>query len=288
MKRESTSNEELFSWITRKLEERKKVALVTVTEKSGSAPRGVGTKMAVSEDGERIGTIGGGELERIAVEKAKEALVTGAPTSIRVNLFRTELYTEELKTRSQICGGSVNLFIDIITPVKRAYIIGGGHVARCLSDVFAMLGFKVIVIDNMPQYANKSLLPNADEIITHEAPPTVINSMSFGKDDVVVIVHGDAEVELGVLLAIYSKKELPGYIGLLSGRGKLAYILKKLVENGVSKELISQSLYSPAGLAIGSESPEEIAVAIAAEALKSLRRAEGVHESLVTDMLSSI
>jgi xanthine dehydrogenase accessory factor len=288
LRRESISNEELLTWILSKLSLRKRVALITIIEKKGSAPRGVGAKMAVSEDGEVVGTIGGGEQERIAIQKALEAIREGAPRTIKINLFRTDLLTDELKTKSQICGGSVALFIDVLTPAKRAFIVGAGHVAKSLAALLSMLGFRITVIDNMPQYANKDAIPMADEIITREDPSEVINNLSFSKDDVVIIVHGDADVEYKVLLALYGKKELPGYIGLLAGKGKLQYILKKLVEQGVSKELLIETLYSPAGLAIGSESPEEIAVAIVAEVLKTQRRAGGVHESLVKEILSSM
>jgi len=287
--RDSTpTSEELLSWVLKKLGEGQRVALITVVEKRGSAPRGVGAKMAVSSDGESFGTIGGGELERLTVAKALEALDKGVPGTLKVNLFRSDLLTDELRTRSQICGGSVTLFVDVLKPSKRAFIIGAGHVARGLARALSMIGYRVVVVDNMPGYASKELIPDADEIIISEDPATVIKSVEFSREDAVVIVHGDADLELRALFSIYEKSRLPAYIGLLSGKGKLAYILKKLLDSGVSRELLAKTLYSPVGLAIGAESPEEVAIAIAAEVLAVERGASAVHESLVESLLREL
>lgn len=284
----SLQSEELFSWILSKLAERKRVALITIIEKRGSAPRGVSSKMVVAEDGEYKGTIGGGELERIVINQAIDALRNGDSKLLKVNLFRSNLLSNEIETKSQICGGAVTLFIDVINPSKRAFIIGAGHVARSLTEILSMVGFKVIVIDNMPEYASKNALPNADQVIVDEDPASVINNLLFSKDDVVIITHGDADIEYKVLYAIYSKTNLPNYVGLLAGKGKLLYILRKLVENGIDKDKLSSTLYSPAGLSIGSESPEEIAISIVAEILKVFNKAEGIHESIVNELLKKL
>lgn len=282
-------DEDLLSWILGRLGERKRVALVTVVEKKGSAPRGPGAKMAVAEDGDYKGTVGGGELERIAVARALEAIASGTPTTLKVNLFRTDVISEgTVHTRSQLCGGSVTLFVDVLRPVPRAFIVGAGHVVRNLSALLSMLGYRVTVIDNNPEHASRELLPEAHEVIVTGDVPGALEGVDFSKDDILVVAHGDADLELEVLKRVYSKATLPGYVGFLSGRGKLAYVLRELVVNGISKEKIAATLYSPAGLAIGSETPEEIAVAIVAEALKVLRRATGVHENLVKEILASM
>lgn len=289
MERESPSDAELLSWITEKLKKGVSVSLITVIEKMGSAPRGVGTKMAISEDGEQFGTLGGGELERIAYEKALERIIERSPKVMKVNLFRSDVVSDDvISTKSQICGGQVTLFIDVLNPRPRSYIIGAGHLARSLTLLLNMLGFQITVIDNMPEYADKKKLPWADEIVINSDLSQAVKSLEFSDRDVVIVMHGNADVELEALYSIYTKNRLPGYIGLVSGRGKLAYILKGLISRGVDKSLIMRTLYSPVGLSIGGETPEEIAISIAAEILKVSRGGEGLHNSIVRELLEKL
>ena len=285
--KEYPSDLELLKWAVKKLEKGIKVALATITSKEGSAPRGIGAKMLVSEDNEVIGTIGGGELERIVVEKAKEVLRENEPRSFKFSLFRGQAPPETLPT-GQLCGGVVTVFIDVLKPVQRLVIIGAGHVARPISMLGRMLGYKVIVIDDLPGYATKEKIPHADEIVIEKDIVKALEKISLNKNDRVIITHGDADTEASVLKHVFSLRELPVYIGLLAGKGKLRYILSKLVKEGVSPETIRKHLFSPAGLAIGSETPEEIAISIIAEMLKVEKGAMGGHESIVSKVLEDL
>ncbi len=264
-----------------------KVALAVIISKRGSAPRGVGAKMIVLENGESIGSIGGGDLERIIIKEAKRALEEENPRVIKVSLFRDSEINDAIKTEKQLCGGIVTVYIDALKPIQRIIIIGAGHVARPLASIASMLGYRVIVIDNMPEYACKEKIPHAHEILVCREVIECLKKVGIGRNDRVVIAHGDAELEAKALEYILSLKEKPRYIGLLAGRGKLAYILKKLAEKSMLNEAVKH-VYSPAGLAIGSETPEEIAVAIIAEILKVERKASGVHESIVSELASKV
>ncbi len=285
--REYPSDLELLEWAAKKLEKGVRVALVTITSKEGSAPRGIGAKMLVSEDDEVIGTIGGGELERIVVEKAKEVLRENRPRSYNFSLFRGQAPPEALPT-GQLCGGVVTVFIDLLRPLQRLVVIGAGHIARPLSMLGKMLGYKVIVIDNLPGYATKEKIPYADEILVEKDIVKALEKIGLNKNDRVIITHGEADTEASVLKYVLSLKELPIYIGLLAGKGKLRYILSKLLGEGISPENIEKHLFSPAGLAIGSETPEEIAVSIIAEMLKVEKGAVGGHESIVDKVLGEV
>ncbi len=284
---EYPGDQEFMEWASKKLSEGKLVALITIVRKSGSAPRGPGTKMMVSEDGDQIGTVGGGDAERKIVKAALEALRERRSRLLKVAMFRESLF-EDVMTTGNLCGGVIEVFVDILKPLQRLLIVGAGHVARPLARLGKMLGYKVIIIDNYPEYANKEKIPEADEIHTDKDILKALDTVGVTNNDYVVIVHGDGDVEASVLERIFLGGTLPRYLGLLSGKGKLAYILKKLLKAGVNPQTIEKTLYSPAGLAIGSETPEEIAIAIMAEVLRVDRGAEGIHENKTPKVLSSL
>jgi xanthine dehydrogenase accessory factor len=284
---EYPSDPEFLRWASDRLERGLSVAWITITKKSGSAPRGTGTKMLVDENGETIGTVGGGDAERKIVKAAQEALKERKPRTMKVAMFRESLF-EDVVTTSQLCGGVIEVFIDVLKPLQRLLIVGAGHVARPLAKIGKMLGYKVVVIDNFPEYATKEKIPDADEIIVDKDIIKALEQVSVNKNDYMIIVHGDGDLEAAVLSYVFREKRIPRYLGLLSGKGKLAYILKKLLKEGIDPSLIRENLFSPAGLAIGSETPEEIAIAVLGEILRIDRGAEGVHENKTPFVLESV
>lgn len=279
---------EIMKFVADKLRKGEKVALATIVEKRGSAPRNEGSKIAVAEDGEVLGTIGGGEAERLVIKEALEALKQNAPRTVRVSLYRDSLL-ENVKTTSQLCGGVLTVFIDILKPAQRSIIVGAGHMARALSIVLSFLGHEVIVIDNFPKHATKEKIPHASQIIVDEnVPKIIVERLKPGKNDNVIIVHGDGDLEAEVIRVLLTSGEKVKYIGLLSGKGKLAYIIRKLIQSGIKPEVIVENLHSPIGLDIGSETPEEIAIAVAGEIICRERLRECLTEDKVRELTESV
>ena len=287
-KKEEVTDEEISNFIARKLSEGEKVALILITEKRGSAPRGPGTKMAIAEDGETIGTIGGGDAERFILNEALKALEDGHPRTVKVSLYRDSLLEDVVKT-GQLCGGIITVFIDVLKPRNRVIIVGAGHMARALSRVLSLLGYEILVVDNFPQHANKDKLPEADRIIVSDDILSALSGVKLAKNDSIIIVHGDGDLETSVIEYILRNAPYVKYLGLLSGKGKLNYILRKLLEKNIDPQLIIKKLSSPIGLAVGSETPEEIAIAVAAEMLCLERREKcSERENMVPRMLTDL
>ncbi len=69
---------QLFETMKSAMERGENVVLCSILASSGSAPRGAGAKMAVFQNGQALGTIGGGAVERIAAQQAVELVRTGA------------------------------------------------------------------------------------------------------------------------------------------------------------------------------------------------------------------
>ncbi len=98
---------ELFRQIARRRDLGEKVALATIVRAKGSTPRELGAKMAVTQDGTVLGTIGGGYGEHEVWKVAKEVLLVGEPRMVRV-----ELTSEVVTNEGAVCGGIMDVFVE--------------------------------------------------------------------------------------------------------------------------------------------------------------------------------
>ena len=89
-----------------------KKALMTIIAKDGSAPRCEGAKMLLLEDGTKIGTIGGGFMEARILQKAREIL---ASDTVRSSIIHEELSDKNAAEEEMICGGNVDVMIEVIS-----------------------------------------------------------------------------------------------------------------------------------------------------------------------------
>jgi xanthine dehydrogenase accessory factor len=251
------------------LENRKKVALCTIIDKVGSGPRDVGAKMIVCEDGKTVGTIGGGNFERRLINEALKALKEGKSKKIVFSLYRDKVKVDAVDT-GLICGGELTIFIDVIEPKPRLVIIGAGHVAWFLAKLADIAGFSLVIVDDNEELANRERFPMAEEIIMGNFNE-ILNKIKLNHCDFVVIVHGEPEHDYLALEKTIRKK--PAYVGLLGSKTKVTTLVKRLNEMGVSAEDL-KVLHAPAGLDIGAQTPEEIAVSILAEIIRERRKGE--------------
>jgi xanthine dehydrogenase accessory factor len=157
-------------------------------------------------------------------------------------------------------GGKLDCFLEPILSRPRVYLFGGGHVCLPLAQVVKMLGFALTVVDDRPEFANRRRFPQADEVEVRDfarawdQPP--------GPDSYLVIITRGHVYDKEVLAqALRSQAR---YVGMIGSRRKRALIYQKLLEEGFSQADLDR-VHSPIGLDIGAETPEEIAVSIAAE-----------------------
>jgi xanthine dehydrogenase accessory factor len=254
-----TSDLDFFREITRLLETGKKVALCTIIEKQGSAPREVGTKILVGEEGLIAGTIGGGYFERFLIDESRKSLKEGQSKSISFYLDKGK--KEGSVETGLICGGQLNIFIDVIKPKPALIIIGAGHVALALAKFASISGFALTLIDDNEEAANKTRYPMADRIITGEFAE-ILQDLDIDRSDYVLILHGEPEHDYVALEKMIKKR--PIYIGLLASKAKAATLITRLRDAGASEQDL-RPLHAPVGLEIGAQTPEEIAISILAE-----------------------
>lgn len=258
--------EGIFREIVRALEKGESVALATIVKVSGSAPRKEGAKILVKPDGSTVGTVGGGALENAIIQEALKALAERRPRLIHYGL-RANLHPEDLG----ICGGDVEVFVDVISPTETLLLIGGGHVSLALAKLAKELGYRVAVLDEKSEFASKERFPFADEVRAGELTSLLDNFPITSHTWVVIATRSHESDALALEKVINSPAS---YIGLLGSRRKVAIIFKCLIEKGFDPGLLDR-VYAPIGLDIGAETPEEIAISIMAEMVLHKRGGTG-------------
>jgi len=348
---------EIYPKIVELFEKNHFSVLATLIKQTGSAPRGVGTKFLILEDGSYVGTIGGGLLEAKVLEKAKEVFMTHFP--IRMSIF---LKGTDVAETDMICGGDVEVFLEPVSPdninhlyiFKRVmeisnrggsgilatvvdddrwqgglipkmflepdgerigsllgiqevedglvgmmnqildqrqpntiicrddegnqlelfvepvvsepilYLFGAGHVSSQIAPLASRVGFKVVVIDDRPEFADPKKFPDAMEV--HQYPfEGVLDRLSIDESSYLVIVTRGHIHDRTVLAQ--SLKTNAKYIGMIGSRRKRNIIYENLLEEGLTQDDLDR-VHAPIGLHIGAETPEEIAVSIVAELIK--------------------
>jgi len=142
------------------------------------------------------------------------------------------------------------------------YIFGAGHVAQPTAHLAALVGFRVVVLDDRKQFANPERFPAAHQVEVLPDFSHVFAHRSLGSDAFVVIItrgHRHDRVVLAQALETQA-----GYVGMIGSRKKIKKTFDILIESGVSQEALDR-VHSPIGLDICAETPEEIGVSSVAE-----------------------
>lgn len=245
------------------------VALVSVISRSGSSPARCGALMLVDSNGPICGSVGGGNLERMAISQARECLAAGESRSVEYSL-REE---SELKMS---CGGTVCLFIKVFSAQPRLIIVGGGHVGFELYSLGLHQGYRVEIIDDRDSIAAKERFPEAAQILCGDPAEILTKHPLNGSCYVTIATHSHA-LDREALAAVANSGA--GYIGMIGSSQKIKKTLKYLLDQGVSRETI-RNLYTPMGLNVATIAPKEIAISIMAEIL--LVKNNGTSEHMKT------
>lgn len=162
----------------------------------------------------------------------------------------------------------------------KVYLFGGGHLAQELVPVLHHLDFCCIVLDDREEYVDKALFPDAEQTMLVDFAK-LDEVLSIQKNDYLVIVtrghRCDADAEAFALRTDAS------YIGVVGSRRKTKYVRDKLEAQGFTKEQLD-SVHAPIGIEIGSETPAEIAISIAAQLIQirsaKTGKRKGAHPAL--------
>jgi xanthine dehydrogenase accessory factor len=219
------------------------MAVITVVLEEAS------TKMAVSADGTVVGTTGEADVDRALIAEAQAALSEGAPR-----------YLEQ----------PIRAHIEPVLQRPSVFVFGAGHVAIPLAQVAAIAGFRVTVIDDREEFANRDRYPVVDEVMVASVDDAFW-ALAIGRESyVVAVTRGHVMDEEVVAAALGARAR---YIGMIGSRRKVAGVRERLRERGFAREELDQ-IHAPIGIEIGSDTVEEIAISIVAELIAE-RRQEG-------------
>ncbi len=152
-------------------------------------------------------------------------------------------------------------FLEPIFNQPVVYICGGGHISLCLAPLVKMAGFGLVVIDDRPEFAGPGRFAMADQVLVRGFD-RVFQGLNLDDQSYLVIVTRGHLHDKEVLAQALNQPA--AYVGMIGSRRKRQLIYQALEEEGFGPERLA-TVHSPIGLAIGAETPEEIAISIVAE-----------------------
>lgn len=229
---------------------REEIVLATLVDAGADLKQLVGHKLLLAGTdsfGSLKETVLGAEIERLALD----ALRQHDP-----GLF-------------QVTGGfgTVSVFLEPCHPPPRLLVLGGGHIARPLVAIASLLEFEITVIDDRPSFANKARFPGAHSVVCGDFSGALQEQRIDAGTSVVIVTRGH-QYDLECLEQVLRGD--PGYVGMIGSRRRAGMVREHLLSRGCAQDRIER-VYMPIGLEIGAQTPEEIAVSIAAQLIQARR-----------------
>ena len=172
-----------------------------------------------------------------------------------------DMTTVDPEESALVCGGSMDVYIEPISPEPNLIIFGAGHISKALAAAGKLAGFRITIVDDRSTYANPERFPAADAFYVATWKKALeqlhINNSSF-----LFIATRGHQFDLICLRGALSSSA--HYIGLLGSRKKAKVLFDILEKEGIDPSLFERVII-PAGFDIGSETPEEIAASIVVE-----------------------
>jgi xanthine dehydrogenase accessory factor len=160
--------------------------------------------------------------------------------------------------------GEPRWLIEPLMPAPRVILFGGGHVAQCMARQLDLLDYRTWVVEDREAFAVQSLFPTAERVIFCDYDRSQ-EKLTFTKRDHAIVMSRGHETDYQILRWLLRTEA--DYIGCIGSSKKIALTKERLLADGLSSTQIAR-MHAPVGLAIGAETPAEIAVSIAAELIR--------------------
>jgi xanthine dehydrogenase accessory factor len=239
--------------------------LVTVMSVRGHAPREAGAKMVVASDNVWA-TVGGGNLEALAVERAREMIAD----SVTVPEVLTAALSDKAPYQHgvQCCGGEVKLLLEPLPVVPSVAIFGVGHVGLELARILARHDIELHLVDSRSDQLTANRLAVLDDAVAqvhvHNVPvlPELVVSELPPGTHAVIMTHDHAED--AALCDVAIRNDALATIGLIGSSAKWTRFQRKLAEDGNSAEAIARITTPIGNPGVTGKEPAVIAVSVAA------------------------
>lgn len=229
----------LFQAIESEIEAHRMVRLVSRIQ-DGIPALKTGTRMLIKEDGSQLFHIDGFDPKHLSENTSLpfELIDSGMP--------------------------DMTFLAENIRISPRVFLFGAGHVSLFVSQLAKLVGFSITVIDDRPEFASTQRFPDADEVLVSDFN-AAFETLNITKNTYILIITRGHIHDKTVLQRALSTPA--AYIGMIGSKRKRNLIYEDLMTQGIPKERLME-VYSPVGLPINAETPEEIAVSIVAELIK--------------------
>lgn len=254
----------IYNEIQTSLKRGERIVVATVVKTIGAAPCGVGTKMLIHADGTTSGGFSGAKVDAQVAQDALQALREG-----HSNLIHTHLDADQAVGS---CGATLELFIEVLYPEPRLIIAGAGNVAQALTRLATSLDFRIVVVDDRRDLADPQAFSEKVQLTFDDVPQT-IRELEPDEASWIVIVTRGHHLDKDALRAALETHAR--YVGMIGSPGKIKNIFRDLLKEGIPHERLAQ-VHSPIGLDLGAETPDEIALSIAAEMVMLRKNGSGV------------
>jgi xanthine dehydrogenase accessory factor len=225
------------------------VAVATIIEGPGE----IGARRVIWEEQQATGTLGAGDRLDQAVDDDARGMLAQGLTGVRRYGPDGERRRDELA-----------VFVQSFAPAPRMLVFGAIDFAAAVARAGKFLGYRVTVCDARPVFATASRFPDADEVIT-DWPHRYLSGISTDTRTVICVLTHDPKFDVPLLEVALRRPA--AYIGAMGSRRTHEDRLARLREAGMSEYELAR-LRSPIGLDLGARTPEETAVAIAAELIQ--------------------
>lgn len=260
--------------------------LVTLTQTRGSTPRIQGTQMLVSTEGV-LGTIGGGQLEYLAIDAARTLL----GDAFAQREFQVPLGPDI----GQCCGGHVTFTLSPINEQTLAallaeqtqkqdqqpsiFIFGAGHVGRALALALQPLPVKTLLVDNRAEELN---LAHQDIATQHTPLPEELVRTAPAGSAFVVLTH-DHALDFLITREALARTDA-AYVGMIGSKTKRATFVSWLKTEGREHPNLN-ALVMPIGASkVSDKHPAVIATMVAAEIIEALSIWQATHGVKIKEM----
>ncbi|MFF5447989.1 xanthine dehydrogenase accessory protein XdhC [Streptomyces sp. NPDC012888] len=248
--------------------------LVTVATVRGHAPRRAGAKLVVGRTG-TWGSIGGGNIEAVAIDRARELAGTPGAEPELMEFALNDKVTG--RHGVQCCGGAVSVLLEPLPVVEAVAVFGVGHVGLELARILARQDLDLHLVDTRPDMltdARLAVLADAvAQVHVHHTPllPEEVLAELPPGSHVLIMTHDHAE-DAALCDAALRTAGL-GSIGLIGSDAKWARFRKRLSTEGGHDDAAIDRIKTPIGLDdITGKEPATIAVSVAADLLRTFER----------------
>ncbi|MBV9690844.1 MAG: XdhC family protein, partial [Ktedonobacteraceae bacterium] len=255
----------IYEEIQAALRRGERVAVATVVKTAGAAPCGVGSKMLVHADATTIGSFNGQQTNSKVAQAALQIIRDGHSVLTHIHL------DAEQGEAVGSCGATLEVFFEVLRPEPRLIIAGAGYVAQALAKLAVNLDFRIVVVDDRCDLADSQTFGNKVQFTLGDIPRAIRELEPDDTSWIVIVTRGHHLDKEALHAALESNA---AYIGMIGSPTKVKHIFRDLLKEGIARERLSQ-VHAPIGLDLGAETPDEIALSIAAEMLMLRKKGSG-------------